>query len=138
MGELVLHVVVAAHRDELWQDFVDMSLFAQWWWPFADTTYVADVREGGTYRFASESAGIGVHGSYLSVIDTHRLDFSWQWEDDDPVVPRPAPSTVRIAFTDADDATTTVEIVHEAASDELESLRQGWEHCLQRLVARYA
>lgn len=92
MGELALHVVVAAHRDELWQDFVDMSLFAQWWWPFADTTYVADVREGGTYRFA---------------------------------------------FTDADDATTSVEIVHEAASDELESLRQGWEHCLQRLVARY-
>ena len=43
MGELALHVVVAAHRDELWQDFVDMSLFAQWWWPFADTTYVADV-----------------------------------------------------------------------------------------------
>lgn len=136
MGEISLHVTVNASRAFVWHDFVDMMAFAEWWWPFADTTYAADVRVGGTYRFASDSAGIGVHGQYHAVTEAEELSFTWQWEDDEPQAQSPI-SSVQITLDDAAEGVTTVNVVHQAGDDELDNLRQGWEHCLQRLIARY-
>ncbi|MBV0896075.1 SRPBCC domain-containing protein [Microbacterium sp. NC79] len=135
MGDLSLQVKVNASRASVWRDFVDMMAFAEWWWPFDDTTYAADIRPGGAYRFASAGAGIGVHGEYRSVADGEHLEFSWQWEDSHEV---PEPSVARVALADAAAGATTVIVTHQASDDELDDLRQGWEHCLQRLITRYA
>jgi uncharacterized protein YndB with AHSA1/START domain len=92
----------------------------------------ADVRVGGTYRFAAPGADIVVTGRYLAVEEPSRLAFTWDWTDSDG---RQEGETVEVRFSE-EDGGTRVTLVHDGPwvdDAPAESYRQGWSFVLAAL-----
>lgn len=70
--------------EEVWPAFASASGLRRWWWNhWDDVEIAADVRPGGSYRFAAPGAGIVVEGRYLAVEAPSHLAFTWRWSDAD-------------------------------------------------------
>ena len=104
------------------------------WWP---TKVESDPRTGGHFKYTFENnpADAPVHvreGDYIEVVDNERLSYPW-------IIPGMEPATqVTVEFS-ADDAGTTVTVIHsgwptEAEADEVFQMHdQGWAGFLQNL-----
>lgn len=130
---LVIDFELPLTRHEVWELCTTEAGLAQWWWPhLGDTTYEIDPRESHTFRFASTSAGIAVHGSYIVVEKYAALEFSWVWEDEGP----PVSDHVRLSLTCSTDQRTVVRLTHtmsEPSPHGWSDYRQGWADAVDRL-----
>lgn len=109
---------------------------AQWWWPqFPDTTYDVDPREGGGFRFHSEQAGLGAHGSYLYLgpEDAPEIWMTWNWEGGAGSAPE---ELVRVRFQEQEGFGTTVILEHRLADpgEDVDNPTQGWTDVMERLA----
>lgn len=121
---------VAAAPEEVYAAWTEPDELATWWWPpRMETSYEMDVRVGGTYRFRSEVAGIGVHGSYVSLDPPRRLELTWVWEDGDT----DGPEDRVVVELEARDGGTLVSVHHTTEAAGADDFRLGWTDCLARL-----
>ncbi|CAI9404085.1 SRPBCC family protein [Aestuariimicrobium sp. T2.26MG-19.2B] len=128
---MVIEVVVPLPVKDLWVLCTTEEGLSQWWWPqFGDTTYQIDPRPLHRYRFASATAGVGVHGDYIIVEKFGALEFSWVWEDDGPQVS----DHVRLTFTPHGNR-TVVRVTHTMVEPH-PSTRHKFEHCWHDVIAR--
>lgn len=127
---IIRDVPAAPHR--VWRAWTDPVELVTWFWPpsFATTAEI-DLRIGGRYRVASAVAGMAVSGEFVAVEEPRRLVQTWQWDGEDDV------TLVTTQFRAADDGRTEVVITHERFADaaDRDSHAQGWNDCLDRLVA---
>jgi uncharacterized protein YndB with AHSA1/START domain len=121
---------VAAPVEQVWAAWTDPERLATWWWPKRmDTSYDMDVRVGGAYRFRSDVAGIGVHGTYVALDPPHRMELTWTWEDGDA----DGPEERVVVHLEATDTGTLVTVEHATEAAGAADFRQGWTDCLGRL-----
>lgn len=84
MSEFRVQRVVDRSVEDVWAAFTDADALAAWFWPPRfQTTVEIDLRVGGSFRVASESAGMAVTGEYSEVRAPERLVHTWRWEGDD-------------------------------------------------------
>lgn len=131
---MIIEVSVPLSVHDVWTLCTTEEGLARWWWPqYGDTTYQIDPRPLHTYRFASASAGMAVHGDYILVEKYGALEFSWIWEDDRP----PVSDHVRVTFTPHGHHRTHVRITHtmiEPCPSGRDDYLQGWHDTISRLV----
>ena len=119
-------------------------LYAYWTRPELLTTFWAqeasvDLRVGGEYRLGWPSLGRTLRGTYLDVVPSRRLEFTWAWEED----PEARDRTVSMAFA-AVEGGSALTIRHgpygeEAAEQEERAAhREGWLHFCAELRRRAA
>ena len=71
---------------DVWQAFVDVDRFTEWFWPpRLAPVVVLDVRPGGEWRVTSSVAGMGAFGNYGELDEPNAMTFSWQWDADPEV-----------------------------------------------------
>ena len=123
--------MIPASRDRVWKALTTEQL-ADWFWPprFA-TTVQLDLRVGGAYRIDGPGAGVAVSGVFVAVDEPERLVQTWRWDGED------AETLVTFTLAEAPDGATALTIVHENFADEQSCAdhTQGWNDCLDRLVA---
>lgn len=132
---------VPAPPAEVCAAWLDPARLAGWWWPhLADTTYEVEAREGGRFRFHSESAGFGASGTYLYLgpEDAPEIWMTWNWEggegsDESAGAPE---ELVRVRFEAREDSGTDVIVEHRLASPDLDPTNpaQGWTDTVARLA----
>ncbi len=133
MNEFTLERRVGADAEAVWRAWTTREGLASWWWPqLPDTTYEIDAQVGGTYRFESKDAGIGVFGEFTVVDEPRLLELTWIWIGGDA---QDEPDRVRVEMR-PDEAGTTVVVTHRVNhhSDPGDGLRQGWGDVLDRLA----
>lgn len=130
-NELVITQHVPAPPQEVYAAWLTPQGLARWWWVnIGDTTYEVDGREGGDYVVRSESAGIGVRGTFTTLTEPTLIEFTWIWLDGEVAGPQ---EFVRVDLAPQDGG-TLVTVTHQVAqADGVESYRQGWEHVLGNL-----
>ena len=132
MTELTVTRDLSAPPERVWRAFTSPEELAAWFWPATLSAVVTvDLRVGGRYRVASESAGMAFGGEYIAVEPVARLVKTWQWDGDDDE------TLVTITLTPTADGGTELTIVHErfASDEDVTSHLQGWNDCLDRLPA---
>ena len=126
--------IIPASRDRVWKALTTEQL-AGWFWPprFA-TTVQLDLRVGGAYRIDGPGAGMAVSGVFVAVDEPERLVQTWRWAGED------AETLVTFTLAETPDGATALTIVHENFVDEQSRANhaQGWNDCLDRLVAAVA
>ena len=126
--------IIPASRDRVWKALTTEQL-AGWFWPprFA-TTVRLDLRVGGAYRIDGPGAGMAVSGVFVAVDEPERLVQTWRWDGED------AETLVTFTLAQTPDGATALTIVHEKFADEQSRANhaQGWNDCLDRLVAAVA
>ena len=126
--------IIPASRERVWKALTSDEL-AGWFWPprFA-TTVRLDLRVGGAYRIDGPGAGMAVSGVFVAVDEPDRLVQTWRWDGED------AETLVTFTLAESPEGGTALTIVHENFADEQScaSHRQGWNDCLDRLVAAFA
>ena len=129
-----LQVELAAPVERVWDAIATPAGLASWWWThWDDTTVTADVRVGGTYRFAAASAGVAVEGEFVTVQAPHVLGFTWRWIDADGVTTDEA-CEMRLEPA-ADGTTLTVRHTGPWTDDSAASdYRAGWTFTLGQLA----
>ena len=125
--------IIPASREQVWKSLTSEQL-ADWFWPprFA-TTVRLDLRVGGAYRIDGPGAGMAVSGNFVAVDEPERLVQTWRWDGEDA-------ETLVTTLAEAADGATALTIVHENFADEQSCAdhTQGWNDCLDRLVAAVA
>lgn len=123
---------VMASADAVWHLWTTAGGLEQWWWPmFDDAHYEVDARDGGRYRFAASSGGVGVQGRYLQLDEGKRMVFSWEWLGGFEGGDR-REDLVVVDLTELGDG-THVRITLTGPLDELDAMRDGWQDTLTRL-----
>ena len=123
--------IIPASRHRVWQALTTQEL-AGWFWPARfETTVDLDVRVGGAYRVDGPGAGMAVSGVFVAVDEPERLVQTWRWDGED------AETLVTFTLAETPEGGTALTIVHENFADEQECAQhtQGWNDCLDRLVA---
>lgn len=117
--------------------WLDADRLAQWWWPqWPDTTYEIDPREGGRYRFHSDAADFGVHGTILRIgpQEAPEIWMTWNWE----IGPEPEgpEELVRVRFEETEGLGTNVVMEHHLAreGEDPSNPTQGWTDVMGRLA----
>jgi uncharacterized protein YndB with AHSA1/START domain len=120
-------VRIAASPEVVFPYFTDPHLMVTWIGKVADL----DARAGGT--FALDFGETAARGSYVAVEPPHRVVFTWGIPEDATLPP--GSSTVEVVFV-ADGADTVVHLTHrDLPPDREPSHREGWERCLDALLA---
>lgn len=130
-------VVVVRHiarpAEQVWRLCTTSKGLARWWWPmFPDCRYEIDARELHGYRFHSASGNVGVSGDYFVVEPLRALEFSWVWDEPDPVTDH-----VRVVLA-PDQHGTTVTLTHtitEPSSALHAQYVEEWTEAINRLAA---
>ena len=133
--EITMTQVVPATPEQVFAAWTDPARLSTWWWPhLPDTTYEIHAVVGGSYRFRSEVAGIGVHGRIVGLAPPHRLELTWVWEDG-PTESAEDETLERVVVVLAPaEAGTLVTVTHAVVDPaDVEDFRQGWTDCLDRL-----
>lgn len=135
---LTIERVVLASPERVWTAWTTADGLARWWWTFLEgTTFAVDARVGGTYRIDSPNAGIGVHGTYLSIEAPSQFTATWVWVDDGI---DGALEHISVSF-DEDPGGTKLTIVHEGpwtTCEPMDAYEQGWLDTLSRLDRAFA
>ncbi len=133
--EITLTQVVPAPPELVYAAWTDPARLSTWWWPqLPDTTYEVHAVVGGSYRFRSEAAGIGVHGRFVELTPPHRLELSWAWEDGPTDGGEHGPAERVVVVLAPTEGGTLVTVTHAVLDPaEVEDFRQGWADCLDRL-----
>jgi len=124
--------IIPAGRERVWAALTSEQL-ADWFWPARfGTTVELDLRMGGAYRIDGPGAGMAVSGVFVAVEAPERLVQTWRWDGED------TETLVTFTLAETADGATALTIVHENFADEqgCTDHRQGWNDCLDRLVAR--
>ena len=135
---LDVEILLPGSPEEVWPAFATAAGLRRWWWNhWDDVEITADVRPGGSYRFAAPGVGIVVEGRYLAVDPVSHLAFTWRWTDSDG---ESVDEACDIALTRVDGG-CRLTLRHTGPwSDDApaQSYRQGWEFvfgALQREIA---
>jgi uncharacterized protein YndB with AHSA1/START domain len=124
----VQEVVIHAPAEQVFQHFVDPTLFGLW---MADGATL-DPTPGGVVRWTHPN-GDTVSGRYLEVDPPRRLVFTYGWERADVQIP-PGSTTVEIDLVTLAGGATRVTLVHRGLEDRAaDAHRGGWAHYLHRL-----
>jgi len=124
--------IIPAPRERVWAALTSEQL-ADWFWPARfGTTVELDLRMGGAYRIDGPGAGMAVSGVFVAVEAPERLVQTWRWDGED------TETLVTFTLAETADGATALTIVHENFADEqgCTDHGQGWNDCLDRLVAR--
>ncbi len=130
MPEIRVERVVPGTVEQTWSAFTDAESLTAWFWPRRLAPVVdVDLRVGGSFRVASESAGLAVSGVYQRIETAARLVFTWRWDGADEE------TLVTVALDPVDDV-TGVTVLHERFPDDEAAAmhEQGWNDCLDRLA----
>ncbi len=120
-------VRIAAPPEVVFPYFTNPQLIVTWIGERAEL----DPRAGGTV--AIDFPATAMRGEYVAIEPPHRVVFTWGIPDD-ALLP-PGSSTVEIVLT-ADGDDTVVNLTHSGLPVDREpSHREGWEGCLNALVA---
>ncbi len=124
---------VPAPPEQVYDAWLTAEGLARWWWvAIPDTTYDVDARPGGTYRVRSERAGIGVHGTFLTLTRPSLIEMTWFWSEADVTGPE---EHVRVDLVPDGDG-TLVTVTHTVADPAaVGDYRQGWEYVLGNLTS---
>ncbi len=135
--EITMTQAVPASPEEVYAAWTEPARLATWWWPqLPDTTYHVEAVVGGSYRFRSETAGIGVHGRFVALDPPHRLELSWTWEDGARESAEDEPEELVVVALAATETGTLVTVTHAVVDPAgVDDFRQGWTDCLTRLGA---
>ena len=118
--------------------FTDPAVLARWW---TGGDLITTLEPGGPYTISFTRLNRAITGEVVSYIPASRLEFTWVWDHEAPVVRR----TVAITVTQ-DTAATVLEVMHGPHADAgpdpggAESTaraehREGWLFFLPRLAA---
>jgi len=132
MTELNLTRVLRAGRERVWRAWTDGAELAAWFWPASFATEAqVDARVGGSWRVASEAAGMAASGQFVDVEPHSRLVYTWRWDGDEHE------TLVTLTLADAPDGGTVLTLTHERFESEQSAAdhEQGWNDCLDRLPA---
>ncbi|MEO8529258.1 MAG: SRPBCC domain-containing protein [Pseudolysinimonas sp.] len=131
MSEFQIHRVVPQSVEEVWAAFTVGDHLAAWFWPARfQTTVSIDLQVGGSFRIASEPAGLAVSGNYVEIDEPARLVHTWRWDGEDEE------TLVTMTFREVDGG-TGITILHERFADEETGQQNalGWQSCLDRLAS---
>lgn len=107
--------------------FVDPERLTRWKGIAAEV----DARSGGKFRI-DISGSDRVIGEYLVFNPGHRLEFTWQWEGGNPILPK-GESTVQVEFKSTPSG-TLLRLTHTGLPEwAVDAQSQGWDHYLPRL-----
>jgi uncharacterized protein YndB with AHSA1/START domain len=124
----VQQLVIRPSADEIFDHFIDPTLFVRW---MADEATL-DPAPGGVVRWTHPN-GDTVSGRYVEIDRPRRIVFSYGWERADVGIP-PGSTTVEIDLIAQRDGSTLIRLVHRGLEDEAaEAHRGGWAHYLDRL-----
>ena len=130
---LIVRRTFMAARERVFRAWTEAGALEQWFRPMGVRVRVRelDVRVGGTFRFELAGDGSMMEGTYLEVVPTERLVFTWtsrgtQHEE----------TLVTVEFV-ARGAETEVVLTHARLSggEMLELHRVGWQAALDGLAA---
>jgi uncharacterized protein YndB with AHSA1/START domain len=126
--------IIPASRDRVWKALTTEQLVGWFWPPRLATTVELDLRVGGAYRIDGPGAGMAVSGVFVAVDEPERLVQTWRWDGED------AETLVTFTLAETSGGATALTIVHENFADEQSRAdhTQGWNDCLDRLVAAFA
>jgi uncharacterized protein YndB with AHSA1/START domain len=130
MTELNLTRVLRAGRERVWRAWTDGAELAAWFWPASFATEAqVDARVGGSWRVASEAAGMAASGQFVDVEPHSRLVYTWRWDGEEHE------TLVTLTLADAPDGGTVLTLTHERFESEQSAAdhEQGWSDCLDRL-----
>ncbi|WP_203567615.1 SRPBCC family protein [Aestuariimicrobium ganziense] len=126
------HVARPAH--EVWRLCTTATGLSRWWWPiYPDTTYEFDARPRRHYSIRSQAGEVGVTGDFFVVEPCSELEFSWVWDEPDPISDH-----VRVVLVGRDAATTELTVTHTMVEPSPESHLEHvteWNEVLDRLAA---
>lgn len=141
----------SAPRALVWQAFTDPEHIRQWWGPehFDCPEAIADLRTGGSYRFAMRGPDGNTNwsgGVYRKVVPMDRFVATDRFVDADghPIDPAsigvpgdwPDELILTVTFTDAPGGATQVSIRVEGMPVEMvEPATAGWNSSLDKLAA---
>jgi uncharacterized protein YndB with AHSA1/START domain len=124
----VQRLVIRAPAEDVFDHFVDPSLFGLWMAEGA----TLDPTPGGLVRWTHPN-GDTVSGRYVEVDRPRRVVFTYGWERAEVRIP-PGSTTVEIDLATQDDGATLVTLVHRGLDDlAADAHRGGWAHYLDRL-----
>lgn len=129
---------VPASPADVFSAWTEPERLARWSAPegVAIDDVTVDLRVGGEYRIhmrGPEGEPYTAFGTYREIAAPHRLQYTWDWEESEHAV---GETLVTVTF-DAEGEGTLVTIRHEgfATGDRAAGHGEGWESCLNRLVA---
>ena len=135
---LIVHRLIEAPRDRVFEAFSKTELLTQWFTPSANNSVEVidfDFVSGGSYRLRysmSEDCHPTVGGLYERIDSPMQIVMSWIWEAPDPL----ADISMRVSFDlfEKGEATEVV-ITHEKiSSDQACTVHEdGWEGTLNSL-----
>jgi uncharacterized protein YndB with AHSA1/START domain len=134
---LEVRQVVAAPPAQVYAAWTTPELLAKWFAPadtFSVVVHAADARVGGRYRIEMVPPQGPSHiaiGEYRELAPTHRLAFTWRWENQPP---RDTLVTVEIT-AHPDGAEVVLRHSLFLTADDRDHHRDGWLGCLARLEA---
>jgi uncharacterized protein YndB with AHSA1/START domain len=142
-AKLVLERRIAAPVSVVFELLVDPEELRQWLGPrgFVVTTFDADVRVGGAFRFRMRKVGggdFGADGVYREIIRDERVVMSWCWNEAPPGEPLDRSETLITFTVRADGEDTLLTLTHSQLPDaaSADSHRSGWTDGLAKLIER--
>jgi uncharacterized protein YndB with AHSA1/START domain len=133
---LAIRRIIDASPERVYAAWTNPALLAQWWGPPGSivTIVECDIRVGGQYRFAIQTAPAStyvVYGSYQVVQPLQKLVFSWRWEDPAMDI---GSSLVTIEFQAQGECTEVVLTHTQLPSEEARNAHHaGWVGILDHL-----
>ncbi|UJP10155.1 SRPBCC domain-containing protein [Microbacterium sp. KUDC0406] len=141
-SDVVVEYAFDAPIDRVWSAWTDPGIVGEWWGsdPAGVVTFAAlDVRVGGGFEICfrdSTSAEHTCFGTYLRVVPTTALEFTWAWVNEPGVTSR-----VTVEFETLD-AETRIRFVHsELGAASGHDYAAGWRRTfgkLDRVLAVHA
>jgi len=140
-AKLVLERRIAAPVSLVFELLVDPDELRQWLGPrgFIVTTFEADVRIGGAYRFRMrklDGGDYGADGEYREIVKDERIVMSWRWNEAPPGEPLDRSETLITIVVRADGEDTLLTLTHSQLPDQTsaDSHASGWTDALEKLV----
>lgn len=128
--DLFIELELAAAPAVVWKQLTEPGLLRSWFWPDRLRPEVElDPQVGGTYRIASEPAGIAVSGWILEAAAPEHLLLTWRWDGE------PSETQVEVKLRETRPGFTRLLLVHSGhhGAEAMVRHRQGWADCLERL-----
>lgn len=142
-AQLVLERFIAASPALVFELLIDPAELRQWLGPrgFVVTTFEADVRVGGVFRFRMQRDGGGDYGAdgvYREIVQDERVVMTWRWNEAPPGEPLDRSETLITIALRAEGAGTLLTLTHAQLPDRAsaDSHAVGWKDGLDKLVER--